>query len=283
MKTVSTALKNHLAQEVTTLCTCWKASLTNGTVYGFTDNVEDIVYNNITYKASTGFTPSAIASNSTMAVDNLEVMGLLNSSLISEGDINAGLWDFADIEIFQVNYTDLTMGQLTLHKGNIGEIKFNNQQFTAEFRGISQRLQQTIGELYSASCRASLGDSRCKINLATITVSGSITSININNRILTDTSLTQTAGYFDAGLLTFTSGLNKGLSMEVKQHTAGGIIELHLPLTYTISIGDTYTMYPGCKKRFTEDCQAKFNNVLNFRGEPHVPGNDALLRVGGHG
>ncbi len=283
MKTISTNLKNHIAQEVTTLCTCWKATLTNGTIYGFTDNVENIEYNGVLYIASTGFTPSAISTNASMAVDNLEVVGLIDDASITEADINAGLWDFAEIEIFQVNYTDLTQGHIMLHKGNIGEIKFNNQQFTAEFRGISQRLQQNIGELYSAACRATLGDSRCKINLASYTVAASVTSVDASNSIITASSLGQAAAYFDAGLVTFTSGLNNGLAMEVKTHAAGGVLTLHLPMTYQIVAGDTFTVYPGCKKRFITDCKNKFNNVVNFRGEPHVPGNDKLLRVGGHG
>jgi uncharacterized phage protein (TIGR02218 family) len=282
MKTISTALKNHLAQEVTTLCTCWKAVLTNGTIYGFTDNIEDILFEGVLYRASSGFTPSSIASNSSMAVDNLEVMGLLSDDTITEADINAGLWDFADITVIQLNYNDLTQGSIVLHRGNVGEIKFTNQQFTAEFRGISQRLQQTIGELYSAGCRASLGDSRCKIDLPSITVSSSVVTIDSTNKIIT-CGLTNPTEYFNAGLLTFTSGLNNGLSMEVKLYTNPGIIELHLPLSYQIAVGDTFSVYPGCTKRFTEDCKNKFNNVLNFRGEPHVPGNDQLLKVASHG
>ena len=52
-------------------------------------------------------------------------------------------------------------------------------------------------------------------------------------------------------------------------------------MPYAIAIGDTYTGIAGCRKNFTDDCVTKFANGVNFRGEPHVPGNDQLAKVGG--
>jgi uncharacterized phage protein (TIGR02218 family) len=34
----------------------------------------------------------------------------------------------------------------------------------------------------------------------------------------------------------------------------------------------------GCDKSH-ETCRARFDNVLNFRGFPHMPGNDFVVRV----
>jgi uncharacterized phage protein (TIGR02218 family) len=36
----------------------------------------------------------------------------------------------------------------------------------------------------------------------------------------------------------------------------------------------------GCDKRF-ETCVTRFANAVNFRGEPHLPGNDLLMRYPG--
>ena len=41
-----------------------------------------------------------------------------------------------------------------------------------------------------------------------------------------------------------------------------------------IEVGDTFQLLPGCDKSF-EQCKAKFDNSANFRGFPHLPGNDA--------
>ena len=60
MKTISSGLATHLANETTTLCTCWLVTRRDSTVFGFTDAAADIVYNSVTYKASTGLTPSSI-------------------------------------------------------------------------------------------------------------------------------------------------------------------------------------------------------------------------------
>ncbi|WP_371125854.1 phage BR0599 family protein [Bosea sp. (in: a-proteobacteria)] len=39
---------------------------------------------------------------------------------------------------------------------------------------------------------------------------------------------------------------------------------------------DTFLATPGCDKRFAT-CQAKFGNGINFRGFPHIPGNDFII------
>lgn len=258
---------------------CWKVTLSNGTIYGFTSHTGNLVVSGITYQAAAGYTPTAIASNADLAVDNLDVIGFLDSAVITESDIQAGLWDFAAVQIFQVNYLDISMGVLNLRSGRLGEIKTTRQQFVAELRGMTQQLQQVIGQIYAPACRADLGDARCKIVLSTLTVTGSVTSI-VSNRFFYDTARAEVDGYFDNGKVTFNSGANLGLSMEIKSNIAQAF-QLQLQMPYTIAVGDTYSMSPGCKKRVTEDCKTKFNNVINFRGEPHVPGNDELSKVGG--
>ncbi|MFO0389898.1 MAG: DUF2163 domain-containing protein [Alphaproteobacteria bacterium] len=175
MKNVSTALKNHISGEVTTLATCWKLTRRDTVILGFTSHDRDIVFESITYKASTGFTPSSIQSSSALNVDNLDAEGMLSDDGITEADIMAGKYDFAEIEIFQVNYNDLSQGTLKLRRGWMGEVSLHKSSFIAEVRGLTQRLSQRIGELYSPSCRATLGDLRCKVNMATHTVTGSVT------------------------------------------------------------------------------------------------------------
>jgi len=282
MKTVSTQLLAHLQKDVTTLCTCWKAVLKNGTTYGFTDHDQDITYLGVVYKASTGYTPTSIATTAMLDVNNLEVQGFLNSVTIADADIFAGLWDYAQIEIFQLNYNDLTMGRLDQLRGTIGEVITGKQVFIAELRSLTQKLQQVLGELYSPSCRATLGDTHCKVNLATYTFTSSVSSLT-DNRTFLASSLVNAVGYFDYGLITWTSGLNIGLSMEVKTYTVGSLI-LQLPMPFTVQVGDTFSIVAGCNKVFRDNattgvlgnCKGKFNNAINFRGEPDVPGVDKL-------
>lgn len=280
MKQISAGLASHLAGEGTTLATCWKLKRRDTTVFGFTDHDQDILFESVTYKAATGFTPSAIANTASLSVDNLDVEGMLSDSDITDSDILAGRYDFAEIEIFQVNYNDLSQGALKLRRGWLGEVSLHKQQFVAEVRGLAQRLAQTIGELFSPSCRATLGDARCKVDLGPHTVTGSVTTA-VSNQQFKDTARTEAAGLFTSGLLTFTSGDNNGLSIEVKEYAlgvGGGQLVLSLPMPYAIAVGNTYSLIKGCDKT-TQICQSRFSNVANFRGEPSVPGLDRMLET----
>lgn len=276
MKTISAELQAHLAQECTALATCWHIERRDGTVLGFTDHDHDIVVGGVKYLAKTGFTPTAVDSSATLAVDNLDIEGVIDAAVIREEDIHAGKYDYAEITIFMVNYEDIGQGTLSLRRGWMGEVAINRGQFVAEVRGISQQLSQVIGELYSPLCRAEFGDTRCKVSLAAYTVTGAITAVT-SRLVFEDSSRTEDAGYFNAGKVTFSSGDNNGISMEVKSFFEGELM-LSLPMPYAMEVGDSYTLSAGCDKTL-ETCKATFGNVINFRGEPHVPGTDKMLET----
>lgn len=276
MKTLSPELKAHLGEEVTTLATCWKVTRRDGTVLGFTDHDRDLMFEAVTYQAASGFTPSAIDSSAGLNVDNLDMEGLLDAASISEADILAGRYDFAQVEVFLVNHADLSQGRMVLRTGWLGEVRLRGGQFTAELRGLSQQLATRIGEHYTPGCRAELGDGRCKVALAGFTVTGTVTQAD-DRQVFTDSTRAEDSGYFAAGKVTFTSGANAGLSMEVKEFQ-NGQFTLALPLPASIKAGDGYDAVAGCDKTF-ETCITRFNNAVNFRGEPHVPGTDRLLET----
>lgn len=92
------------------------------------------------------------------------------------------------------------------------------------------------------------------------------------------TPLGGNTGYFDFGVITFTSGNNSGLSMEVRSYVPKQIT-LQLPMPYPLQVGDTYTMHAGCDKSVTT-CHDRFSNVVNFRGEPYLPGIDKIMQIG---
>lgn len=279
MKNITGALAAHLASEVTTLASCWKLTRRDLAVMGFTDHDRDLAIDGISYKAATGFTPSAVENSASFSVDNLDMEGMLSAGSITEADILAGLYDFAEIEVFQVNYADPAQGVLRLRRGWLGEVGLRRQEFVAEVRGLTQKLSQTTGELFSPSCRASLGDARCKVAMEAHTVSGSITAVASSMRF-TDAARTETAGLFTAGKVTFTSGASQGLSMEIKEYGGGGEFTLALPMPYALLPGDSYSASKGCDKTLAT-CFSRFNNVVNFRGEPLVPGLDRMLETAG--
>jgi uncharacterized phage protein (TIGR02218 family) len=273
MKTLSPALAAHLAGEVTTLATCWRLERTDGWTRGFTDHDQDLVIDSLTYVASTGFLPSAIKSGADLSVDNLDVDGFLDDDALRASDLSAGLFDGARIDIFVVNWADLSMGRVMLRRGWLGEVKRADNRFSAEVRGVANKLQQTAGKLYSRLCRTDLGSPECKVDLAPLTDELAVTAVAAGDTFTVATG--RPSGFYTFGKCTFLSGANAGASIEVLNHVSQSI-QLFTPMPRPIAVGDQVRLVAGCDKTI-ETCHARFGNVLNFRGEPHIPGNDKVF------
>lgn len=276
MQVLTEAFAEHLAQGVTTLATCWRVKRKDGVELYFTEHDRDIVVDGNSYQAASAMGVSAVSSQLGMTVDNLEFDGMLSADAICEEDILAGRYDHAEITVFMVNYEDPSMGMLALKTGWLGEVTLHGGQFIAEIRGLTSRLQQMIGEVYTSTCRAGFGDARCGKNAEDLTVEGAVTSVETAYAFF-DSAREEPGDYFAYGLITFTSGANEELSMEVRDYN-NGRFGLFLPMPYAIEVGDSYRAVAGCDKIFAT-CVNRFDNAMNFRGEPHVPGTDRLLET----
>lgn len=168
MKSASAGLTGHLAGTVTTLCTLWTITRQDGTVYRFTDNVEDISYGGNTYAAAYGYDRTAMESQLGLAVNNMDLMGFLDSSALTDRELRAGLFDHAEVEVWLVNFRNTAQGHVIVATGTLGEISYSplTGAFNAEMRGLAQRFSQNILNIYQKTCRADLGDSLCKIPIA---------------------------------------------------------------------------------------------------------------------
>lgn len=278
MQQLSATMLTSLAKPVTTHATCWKLTRRDSTVLGFTDHDKDVVIGAVTYRAAAGMSATAVTSSLGLRVDNLEIEGLLSDAAISESDLLSGLYDYAQIDVYLVDYTDLGHGMLHIKTGWLGEITMRAGQFIGEVRGLSNALQSTIGEVYKPTCRAAFGDMRCGFSLASVTVSGVVTLAD-GRFGFTDAARLQDDGYFDYGVMTMTSGANIGQKREVKRYQSKQFT-LSEPYAQALMVGDHYSVVAGCDKRF-DTCSGRFNNAKNFRGEPHVPGTDRILKTAG--
>lgn len=269
-------LQASLARDVTTHATCWKVTRRDTHVQGFTDHDRPVTLEGTTYQASAGMGATAVTSSLGLKVDNLEIEGLLSDDAISESDILAGVYDYAQIDVYLVDYANPDAGAVHIKTGWLGEITLRGGQFTGEVRGLSAALQTTIGEVYTPSCRARFGDVRCGFTLSAVTHNGTVTTADGRFEFV-DTARTQADGYFDYGILSVTSGINAGQQREIKRYQ-GKRFTLAEPLAQPLEVGDSYSAVAGCDKRF-DTCATRFNNAKNFRGEPHVPGTDRMLKT----
>ena len=282
MKLLLPALQAHLDSGATTLSWCWRLTRRDGTRLGFTDHDRDLTFDGTTFEAAAGFTATEIKDSVGLSVDNLSVESALSSTHLSDHDLAAGFYDDAKIEIWRVNWTE-TAQRVLMRSGSLGEVRRSGPAFSAEIRGLAHYLQQPQGRLYQYTCDATLGDVRCGVDLASAAYSATSTVASIASlRQFTVANLTSfTDDWFTRGLCTITSGPNTGSKIEIKRHTLTtnvATIELWQPLADLPAIGDTLTLTAGCDKHFTT-CRTRFQNAENFRGFPHMPGNDYVTTV----
>jgi uncharacterized phage protein (TIGR02218 family) len=254
----------------------------DGVQHGFTSFNRDLTVDEILYESTSSLDSSAIQHELGVGVGNLDVMGVITSSSITEDALLAGLYDGATVTLFMVNPKNVFAGSLVMVTGYFGEITHRDGRFVAEFRSLSQRLSQQIGELTSPLCRVkALGDERCKIDLGPFQFNRDVTAV-VDDYTIRFGSDSAASGNYTYGRVVFNEGPNVNIAREVKRHTldsGDALIVLQEPFPFTVSVGEEAMLEAGCDRAFLT-CRDKFANTDNFRGEPHVPEHRMLLRRG---
>ncbi|MFD1511010.1 DUF2163 domain-containing protein [Lacimonas salitolerans] len=289
MKQLDPALKAHLDDGTTTLAWCWRITRADGLSFGFTDHDLTLVFEGTEFEPESGFAASEIRAGSDLSIDAQDAEGVLSSDRITETDILDGRWDAAEVELWRVNWAD-TSQRVLMRRGAVGQIRRGRMAFVAEVRSLAHVLGQTVGRTFQAGCDAALGDARCGVDLDAAAFRGTDTVVDLlRDRAFTASGLSGFAsGWFAFGTVDWTSGANVGRRTEVLAHDlidGVAILTLLEAPVRPIAEGDSFTIRAGCDKR-VETCNAKFGNVANFRGFPHIPGQDTILRYasrdGGH-
>ncbi len=289
MRTLTGPMTTLINSENVTIATCWYIERRDGTKYRFTDHDTNITVAigggdgaivDGTYIAAIGYSSSALQDTSDGSVSNLDVNAIIDLAGVEELDLRNGLFDDAEVRIFSVNYIDptSTYGIIKQKRGFLGDVELRNGTFRAELRGLAQVLQQNLGRTYSPHCDVDLGSTECGVTLGTFTVTGTVNSSS-SKRVFTVTDRTEATGYFNYGLLTWTSGTNSGIQMEVKRYILGSPsqFDLYHDMPDFIQAGDGYSVYAGCDK-LINTCKNKFSNVVNFRGHPFMAGLNDMLK-----
>lgn len=273
-KAIPAGLLSNYQSDSPTVAWAIKITRTDDEVYGWTSADRDATIDAVIYESAPGLSVASFASSAGLAVDNSELTVLADDTIITRADIIAGRWNNAAYLLFKYDWTDVSAGEEVISAGFLGELHPRSGAYVAELRALQQYLQQPVGAASTKTCRARLGDAMCMVDLGGWTETGTITGVT-SKQVFTDSSRAEADDYFGEGILTWTAGLNTGLSQKVKTY-ASGTFTLSLPMIFDVQIGDTYSVIAGCRKRLDEDCATKFSNELNFQGEPHRPTVDEL-------
>lgn len=173
------------------------------------------------------------------------------------------------------------VGAVVMFFGRVSDVSGTRSALPVDVKSALELLNTKIPRnVYQASCMHTLYDGGCAVNKAARTVSGTVTGTNETGLWL-QSNVGSPSGWFDQGVLTFTSGVNAGLQRTVKSFSnintgAGssygyeGQFTFALPLPSAPAVGDTFSVYPGCDKT-QSTCTDKFNNLPRFRGFPYIP------------
>lgn len=259
---------------------CLRIVCTNGLTVRLTRYPYDLTMSNTqVYLTGSGFDFTAYSANTAFSAAAVDLEGFVGHAGITRDMIASGVFDNARAYLFACDFLAPVEDYEPLTASLLGKTSLHDDRYVIEEMGLIDVLNQSVGLTYTALCSHTFGDARCGISLAAITVNGAVNSVT-SNSIIRDTSRSEAADYFTAGIITFTSGSNAGLKgQEIKAYAADGTIEVFEPFYYTPEVGDTFTIVPGCRKRKV-DCQG-WDNVANAMAFWDIPTSSTYVQVGG--
>ena len=260
---------------LTSIGLCWLIERPDGAGIALTSHDQAMRVGSTIYEAAPGMLPAAVQLRAGLEPNGSEIAGAITSGSLDEQDLLLGRWDGARVSLSAADWRQPLQTEVPLMRGQLGEVRLEKGEFKAELRGASARLQAAICPETSPECRAELGDKRCRVDLAGRTMLATVDAVN-GRRLVLDSAVSTD---FLWGRARFRSGANCGLiSVLVAVDEAN--VELRDTARAEIVPGDRIELRHGCDKSFAT-CAGRFANAANFRGEPHLPGNDLLTRYPG--
>lgn len=276
MRHIDEAFAARLAAGATRLCACWRFTRGDGEVFGATDHDRALAFEGVTFAPAAGLAGATFESSSGLAPGRCAAEGAVSLDFVSEADIDAGVWDGAQVDVWRVDW-EAPEHRVMIWSGRLSEISRQGAAFSAELVSLKADLERRIGRVYSRSCDAEVGDVRCGVDLTdgAFRAEGVVSDVIGAQRFLASGLDGVEHAWFTGGVLTWTDGANAGRAARVLRH-AGSEIELARAPRFAVAEGDTFAVTAGCDKSFAM-CGARFANRVNFRGFPHMPGPEAVL------
>jgi uncharacterized phage protein (TIGR02218 family) len=275
VRTLTVGMTGHLSGTAHTRCNMLLLDLRDGTSIGITDHDKPLDYDIgdgvVTYDPGTGILRSDVSLSASLDANNYEVTGPLGD-LVTPEAINGGRFNRAVARLFQVNWKSLGAGAIKIMAGSVSGVRVEGGSFILEIRDDFDRFNQTVGRLLTPYCE---GDhATCCVQIAPETATTITSAADAMTFDIADTL--DPADHVN-GRLWFTTGDLAGtLPVEIFS-IVGNTVTLFAPLADTPGVGDALTVKEGCDRTRTM-CATRFNNVIEFRGFPEIPGTDQITR-----
>jgi uncharacterized phage protein (TIGR02218 family) len=261
--------------ELTNIGMCWRLERSDGAGLAITSHDQSVRSEGIVYEPEPGIVPAAVTRSLGLEPHTGEVAGALSSDALDPRDLALGRWDGARVCLSAVDWEDENVTAIQLLRGEIGSVSIDGYRFSADLRGASAKLDNAVCPATSAECRAQFGDKKCRVDLAGRTVVARVVSSSDGELTLDQTFDDK----FVLGRLRYLSGANCGL-LTVVLAVADTVVTVRDLPRAPVENDCNIELREGCDKRF-QTCVERFANAINFRGEPHLPGNDLLTRYPG--
>lgn len=278
--------------------------------YGVTDNNVSLAYDAgdgaLEYSAPVGFEPSELSSDSDLSVGNMDSRSLMPVPVydipVSEETIAAGIYDYAQVRIYLVNFLKLETGRhCTLFEGTIGQVRVRDDgtSFVQELRSLAAQLKQEICTKYTKTCRAIDGTMPegsllpgpqvkrdwCGVDFSVYLKTATVDEVGLENTLTfkvldEDLDGDWAENFFAPGRVKFTSGRNAGRTLEILSNTADGWITLRHETGFAIEPGDELEYRRGCSfvaRDEAKGCKAHAGAdwIHHFKGYPDIPTENA--------
>jgi uncharacterized phage protein (TIGR02218 family) len=260
---------------LTSAAFCWRLERRDGAGVALTSHDRSLLREGVRYLPSPGMVPAAIVRRNGLEPHSGEIDGAISNDALTDEDLELGRWDGARIALVAIDWTGDEPGELLLMGGEIDSVATSDAGFTAELRGAAGGLDAPACPDTSPECRARLGDRQCRVDLSDRR-SLATSLIHDGNRITVNPA---PGAEFGAGEVQVLSGPMTGFRSTILGVDDEAIVLRDAPRG-AIEPGTRLWLTEGCDKRF-ETCVDRFANAINFRGEPHLPGNDLLTRYPG--
>lgn len=260
--------------EVTTGAYHWIVQRPDGVGFAATSHDQRQQLGSMTLEPDVDLRPSEMILSERMFGSSLHLEGGVSSPALSMADLLAGRWGGASIRLLAGDWTRALEPAL-ICDGELGQVEAGEGRLAMSVDILPGAARRPPCIQTSPECRALLGDQQCRVDMRSRRRRAVVTAVEADG-VSIDRAENEP---FAMGRLRWISGANCGVEQRVIA-VDGSRLVLHQASRWRASIGDRAIVTEGCDGR-RSTCSERFGNILNFRGEPDLPGSEILLRFPG--